>query len=56
MGGKLGEVGVAEVAEPPLECLIRWPNDPNVNLRREKGIKEAMTNRLGIIECHKPHP
>ena len=34
MGGKLGEVGVAEAVEPPLGCLIRWPNDPNSNLRR----------------------
>ena len=53
MGGKLGEVGVAEVVEPPLGCLIRWPNDPNISLRRRRrdhargGNDSAMTNRLG---------
>ena len=39
MGGKLGDVGVAEVAEPPLGCLTRWPNDPNDNLRRRENQK-----------------
>ena len=44
------------MSDPLAKRPQRQPEEEGESRSQEKGIKEAMTDRLGTIECHKPRP